>query len=127
MQQKYVYAYNGVVNFLRGILPLPQKGSRVVTAYSGANLIWRNHFTQSYKVGQAYLQQPLDLSTFLFIRTRERLLLENKVNAPQRVMKSGKANKLTLNTTEKSLTGVNEDLVKAIPALQNSLYIFDIT
>jgi len=51
------------------------------------------------------------------------LLLENKVNAPQRVMKSGKANKLTLNTTEKSLTGVNEDLVKAIPALQNSLYI----
>jgi hypothetical protein len=45
------------------------------------------------------------------------LLLENKVNAPQRVMKSGKANKLTQNTTEKSLTGVNEDLVKAIPAL----------
>lgn len=123
MQQKYVYAYNGVVNFLRGILPLPQKGSRIVTAYSGANLIWRNHFTQSYKVGQAYLQQPLDLSTLLFIRTRERLLLENKVNAPQRVMKSGKANKLTQNTTEKSLTGVNEDLVKAIPVLQNSLYV----
>jgi hypothetical protein len=46
MQQKYVYAYNGVINFLRGILPVPQKGSRTLTAYSStANLIWRNHFT----------------------------------------------------------------------------------
>lgn len=117
MQQKYVYAYNGIANFLRGIVALPQNGSRVVSAYSGANLIWRNHFTQSYKVGQAYLSQPLDLSNYLFIRTRERLLLENKVNAPQRVMKSGKPSKLTQSTTEKSLTNVNEDLVKAIPAL----------
>jgi len=59
----------------------------------------------------------MDLSNFLFVRTRERLLLENKVNAPQRVMKNGKNNKLTLATTEKSLNHVNEDLVKAIPAL----------
>jgi len=57
------------------------------------------------------------LSNYLFIRTRERLLLENKVNAPQRVMKSGKPSKLTQSSTEKSLTNVNEDLVKAIPAL----------
>ena len=117
MQQKYVYAYNGIVNFFRGLIPIPQKGARAITAYSGANLIWRNHFTQSYKVGQAYLSQPLDLSNFVFIRTRERLLLENKVNAPQRVMKSGKANKLTVATTERSLNSVNEDLVKTIPAL----------
>jgi hypothetical protein len=123
MQQKYVYAYNGIANFFRGILPVPHKGSRVLSAYSGANLIWRNHFTHSYKVGQAYLSQPLDLSNFLFIRTRERLLLENKVNAPKRVLKSGKINKLTQHTTEKSLLAVNEDLVKAIPALQNMLYV----
>ena len=123
MQQKYVYAYNGIANFFRGILPVPHKGSRVLSAYSGANLIWRNHFTHSYKIGQAYLSQPLDLSNFLFIRTRERLLLENKVNAPKRVLKSGKINKLTQHTTEKSLLAVNEDLVKAIPALQNMLYV----
>jgi hypothetical protein len=123
MQQKYVYAYNGIANFFRGILPVPHKGSRVLSAYSGANLIWRNHFTHSYKIGQAYLSQPLDLSNFLFIRTRERLLLENKVNAPKRVLKSGKINKLTQHTTEKSLLALNEDLVKAIPALQNMLYV----
>lgn len=124
MQQKYVYAYNGIINFLRGIFPVPQRGSRALNAYtSSANLIWRNHFTQNYKVGQAYLSQPMDLSNFLFVRTRERLLLENKVNAPQRVMKNGKNNKLTQATTEKSLSHVNEDLLKAIPALQNMLYV----
>ena len=118
MQQKYVYAYNGIVNFIRGVFPFPQKGSRPLTAYtSTANLIWRNHFTLAYKVGQTYVQQPMDLSNFVFIRTRERLLLENKVNAPQRVMKNGKHNKLTQATTEKSLTHVNEDLMKAIPQL----------
>lgn len=31
MQQKYVYAYNGVVNWLRGALALPQRGARVIT------------------------------------------------------------------------------------------------
>lgn len=85
MQQKYVYAYNGIINWFRGFLVVPQKGGRLITAYKqspGTNLIWRNHYTQGYKVGEAYLQQPLDLSNFLFIRTRERLLLENKVNAP---------------------------------------------
>jgi len=123
MQQKYIYAYNGIANFFRGLLPVPHKGSRVLSAYSGANLIWRNHFTQSYKVGQAYLSQPLDLSNFIFIRTRERILLENKVNAPGRVMKSGKNSKLTQHATEKSLGAVNEDLSKTIPALQNMLYV----
>lgn len=83
MQQKYVYAYNGVINWFRGALSLPQRGSRVVTqATSGQQLIWRNHFTQQYKVGDGFQQQPLDLSTFLFVRTRENLLLQNKVSAP---------------------------------------------
>lgn len=69
------------------------------------------------------MQQPLDLSNYLFIRTRERLLLENKVNAPQRVLKSGKPNKLTLPTTQKSLSAVQDDLTKVLPALQNMLYV----
>lgn len=45
---------------------------------------------EGYKVGMAYKDQPMDLSNFLLIRTRERLLFENKVNAPAAVMKKGK-------------------------------------
>jgi hypothetical protein len=38
-------------------------------------------------------------------------------------MKSGKHSKLSQNATEKSLSAVNEDLLKTIPALQNMLYV----
>ena len=77
MQQKYIYSYNGVFNWIRGLLPLTFGAERRVTPYShpDVNFIWRNHFTQAYKVNEAFTQQPLDLSNFLFIRTRERLLL----------------------------------------------------
>jgi hypothetical protein len=123
MQQKYVYAYNGIVNWFRGFLVFPNRGARIVSSYSSPNLVWRNHVTQAYKVGPAYLQQPLDLSNMLFIRTRERLLLENKVNAPEKVMKSGKYEMLTKNTNARSLTSVNEELGKTLPLLQNMLYV----
>jgi hypothetical protein len=65
----------------------------------------------------------MDLSNFVFIRTRERLLLENKVNAPQRVMKNGKPSKLTSPITDKSLTSVSEDLSKSVTQLQNMLWV----
>lgn len=125
MQQKYVYSYNSLFNFFRGLLPLPQRNARAITAYSqsSANLVWRNHFTWAYKVSQGYESQPMDLSNFVFIRTRERMLLENKVNAPQKVMNNGKASKLTGQVTEKSLNNVNEDLTKSISQLQNMLWV----
>lgn len=39
-----------------------------------------------YKVGDAYKDEPMDLSNFLLIRTRERILFESKVNAPSSVL-----------------------------------------
>ena len=84
MQQKYVYAYNGVANWIRGVIAIPQRSSKVIAQNaSSQQLVWRNHFTQSYKVAEGFSQLPMDLSNFLFIRTREILLLQNKVAAPQ--------------------------------------------
>ena len=74
-------------------------------------------------MGQAYTQQPMDLSNYLFVRTRERLLFENKVNTPSRVNKSGKVNKLTDNFSKKSLFSINDDLNQTLPQLQNILYV----
>ena len=56
-----------------------------------------------YKVGRVYKDEPMDLSNYLLIRTREYLLLQNKVYAPQNVMKTGKPNKSTKDLSEKSL------------------------
>jgi hypothetical protein len=65
----------------------------------------------------------MDLSNYLFVRTRERLLFENKVNAPSRVNKSGKVNKLTDHFSKKSLFSINDDLTQTLPQLQNILYV----
>jgi hypothetical protein len=52
--------------------------------------VWRNHVTDGYKVGRDYEDSPMDLSNYLLIRTRERIVLENKIASPQNVMKSKK-------------------------------------
>jgi hypothetical protein len=44
--------------------------------------VWRNHVTDGYKIGRDYEDSPMDLSNYLLIRTRERLLLENKISQP---------------------------------------------
>ena len=78
MQQKYAYAFNGIFNWFRGLIPLPMSSTqRFVNPYykPELNFIWRNHVADGYKIGQAYTQQPLDLSNYLLIRTRENLLL----------------------------------------------------
>ena len=57
----------------------------------------------------------MDLSNYLFIRTRERMLLENKVGQPGKVYSKGQANKLTFQTTVKSLEAVHNDIRETIP------------
>ena len=75
---------------------IPDK-SKLVFPYHRLNqtFVWRSRFIEGYKIGPAYLEQPLDLSNYLLIRTRERLLLENKVQFPQTVLKGGKENRWT--------------------------------
>jgi len=111
MQQKYIYSYNSVYNWFRGILPVLTRGSvSEAPAYgSTRTLVWRNHVADNYKVAEGFTQQPLDLSNFLFLRTRESLLLKNKVHNPQRVLKSGKAG-LFGSVATKSLAAVDEDI-----------------
>ena len=124
MQQKYVYAYNGVVNWLRGVIALPQRSSQVISQSNASQqLVWRNHFTQSYKVAEGFSQLPMDLSNFLFIRTRESLLLQNKIAAPQKVMRSGKASSLTAGVTQKSLQMCADEIKESLPVLANTLYV----
>ena len=95
--------------------------------HPSTTFVWRNHLTWGYKIGQAYTSQPLDLSNYLLIRTRERLLFENKVHAPNRVMRSGKASKLTSKFAEQSLIHITEDLTKTLPQFTNMLYVLQPT
>lgn len=97
MKQKYVYSYNGVANWLKGLLPLERNSKSVSTYHGSANqpFVWRNSITDGYKISESYQDSPMDLSNYLLIRMRERLLLESKIGSPSVVMKSGKYNYFT--------------------------------
>lgn len=124
MQQKYVYSFNSAFNWFRGLLPVVTRGSvkEVPTYNAGRTVVWRNHVTDNYKVVEGFAQQPLDLSNFLFVRTRENLLLQNKVHNPSKVLKSGKAGLLS-HVAEKSLASVTEDLKANLQNLESVLYV----
>lgn len=52
----------------------------LVTPEGKGKFVWRNKMTDGYKIGLSYKDIPLDLSNYLLIRTREYLLLQNKLS-----------------------------------------------
>ena len=58
MQQKYVYSFNSAFNWFRGLLPVFTRGSvkEVPTYNAGRTVVWRNHVTDNYKVGDGFVQ-----------------------------------------------------------------------
>jgi hypothetical protein len=65
----------------------------------------------------------MDLSNYLLIRVRERMLLENKVSSPSLVMKSGKHNYFTSSFNKLNLKNCKQDINKGMIALRKSLYV----
>lgn len=125
MQQKFAYSFNGTVHWLRGLL-LPFQSMRPPVNPSqtpDTNFVWRNQYADSYKIGEAYRSLPMDLSNYLFIRTREHILFENKVHAPAAVLKSNKAGPVSANYSEGSLKAVKKELAEQLPLLSNMLYV----
>ena len=86
MERKYLYAYNGIKGWLGGI-GFFQIGSKPVNTMlkqsaQGGELpkkyIWRNKGEDQYAIGQTFEDNPLELSNYLLVRTRERMFLHNK-------------------------------------------------
>ena len=125
MQQKFVYAHNGIMQWIKGFNFIPERGAKVVSPFFSPDktYIWRNKVTDGYKIGMAYKDQPMDLSNYLFIRTRERMLLENKVVAPQTVFKSGKPSSLTRDANKKWLIECKKDLAVGLKDLAKIFYV----
>ena len=62
-------------HWLAGITPLMQRRQA-----HGDNLIWRNQYMDGYKIGDTYQDKPMDLSNYLLIRTREKMMLQGRVS-----------------------------------------------
>ena len=94
MRQKYVFAHNGITSFFKGFFPFETFSQRHVYPFHNPTqtYVWRNHVEQGYKINESFQDDPLQVSNFLFFRTRELFLLQNKVNHPSNVMKKGTHN-----------------------------------
>lgn len=87
--------------------------------------MWRNNYTDAFKIGTTFQDKPLDLSNYLFIRTRERLLLLNRVYAPHKVLTKGKNSPISESTMVDSLKTVEEDLAKNLTFLDRILNVLN--
>ena len=93
-------------------LGIPDRKAKAILPAAGiegkGNFVWRHCMTDGYKIGQSYKDVPLELSHFLLIRTREHLLLQNKLN--NRVFKPKHFSSLTSNFNNQSISNVRRDL-----------------
>ena len=119
MQKKFAYTHNGVWTFLRGLLPLALGSKPVFPHLSQSSLfVWRNQVTDGYKIGEAFTEQPMDLSNYLLIRTRERFLLSARVAVPHLALQSGKPGYFSGPTSESSLKEAEQDLLLNLAFLE---------
>jgi len=126
MQKKYAYTHNGIWTFLKGFLPLA-RGSKPVHPHLNQStvFVWRNHVIDGYKIGYGYSHQPMDLSNYLLIRTRERFLLNSRVSVPHIALRSGKPGYFSGPTSEASLKEAEKDLQEKLVVLERHLAFLD--
>jgi hypothetical protein len=77
--------------------------------------------TDGYKIGESYKDVPLDLSHFLLIRTREHLLLQNKLGI--KVFKPTFYSAMTSNYNNSAVASVRRDLEEGMKCLYRLFYI----
>ena len=83
--------------------------------------VWRNKEADAYKIAAGYQDVPLELSNYLLVRTREHLLLQNKV---QDKFQSGSVlSKFTKEYSEKALDEVRMSLDIALQDFQKVFYV----
>ena len=87
----------------------------------GGSFVWRNAVLDGYKVSPAFSQQPMDLSNYLLLRTREHMLLSNKVHHTDRVLKTATSRYSAVH--QKGLDAVSKELGEFLPELQKMLIV----
>ena len=125
MRQKYVYAQNGLASFLKGYFPFETFSKRGVFPFLNPTqtYVWRNHVHHGYKINNTYQDDPLEVSNYLFFRTRELFLLQNKVLQPSNVMKKGTHNGISRKTNEEGLKLCRKDIQENMKYLERALYV----
>jgi len=121
MQRSFAYSFNNIKHWA---LAFGSKSSQIVNPQASSlatKYIWRNQMKDGYKISEdCYEDKPLDLSNYILLRTREQLLLQNRVNGSltnNSGMLAGLRSKLYQNTFEGNLEACTLDLNENMESL----------
>lgn len=132
MIKTYFYSRSGFLHFLRGFVPFYRRSELINTcaaATQGKKVVWRNDYTNTLKITEAYVDKPVELGNFLFLRTREWELghnvYTNSKSDPSKAFASAKNSRPNFLTggTLYGLYKVEEDLRKGFHHLKEMLSI----
>jgi len=116
---RYCYQFNSFKFFLEGLIPI--RGTRIETTDqcgNPKNLVWRNKQEDDCKISSDFKDVPLELSYFLLMRTRERMMLENRVAKDNHLLQKRMLSFFTDNYGKKALKAVINDLDTNLVTLQ---------
>ena len=110
--------------FFKGFLPFYTKKSMlqpVSVLAQDKKMVWRTSYFDTLKISPAYRDKPMELANFLFIRTREREMMMNRIENTKQAVRM--ANFYTTGSDPKYLSQINDDLQNAFESLREMLVI----
>lgn len=126
MLKTYLFTRPKIPQFLLGFLPFYRSKSLicpVAAAASGKKLVWRNEYESTVKITDAYGDKPSELGTFLFLRTREREMIKNRIDRKAQSVRFN--NFYTTGSDTTILKRVEADLHTGFEHLREMLIIME--
>lgn len=106
MLNKYAFAAQGFKQHLRAFFP---DVGNLAPVNSAVKMVWRNNVSDGYKISEGYHTEPMDLSNYLLLRSREHFLFKNKL-ANKFLPGSVLYEKIKGDFDEKSFKAIETDL-----------------
>lgn len=120
----YLFKRYRLFPFLRGFIPLYTKSqlvSPMEVAAKGKKLVWRNQYDDTLKITSGYADKPVELGNFLFLRTRERNMLHNRIYQKKETVKYD--NFYTTGADPKQLLKIESELHHGFESLNELMII----
>ena len=96
------------------------KSKRVVVS-GEQKFVWRDKEDDAYKITEAYRDDPLELSHYLLVKTREYLLLQNKLE--ERLNSKNFISRYTKDYNQKAFKEVKVELDKGLQDFKRIFYV----
>lgn len=125
MIKSYLYNRVSTLSWLRGLFPIYSRKALIdpITLAGTKKMVWRNQYTDTIKITNAYKENPLELSNLLFLRTREREMMHNRLHKTSDTVKF--KNFYTTGSDSKIMGEIESELFNGFDHLKEMLAILE--